>query len=271
MRPYLATMDARFRTLLQYRAAAMAGVVTQFFWGIIRLMILGAFFATSPADSPMTLPQIVAYVWLGQALLGMLPWNVDGDLRTMIRQGTIASELTRPVDLYWTWYVRAIAQRCAPTLLRFVPIVVFAGFVVRWIGLDEWALMPPASWSAALAFILAVIAALFLSAAITTVLNISMLWSLGGEGVNILVFAGAILFSGLIVPLPMFPEWMQVILRLSPFAGLADLPFRVYSGHLPMSELWQVLTLQFIWTAVIIALGRWLLATGVRRLVIQGG
>jgi hypothetical protein len=29
----------------------------------------------------MSLPQIVAYVWLGQALLGLLPWNVDAELQ----------------------------------------------------------------------------------------------------------------------------------------------------------------------------------------------
>ena len=36
MRPYWAVLSARFRMLLQYRAAALAGLGTQVFWGLIR-------------------------------------------------------------------------------------------------------------------------------------------------------------------------------------------------------------------------------------------
>ncbi len=43
MTPYLAVFSARIRMLLQYRAAAMAGMATQIFWGWIRVMIFAAF------------------------------------------------------------------------------------------------------------------------------------------------------------------------------------------------------------------------------------
>ena len=79
LRPFWAVVSARYRTLLQYRAAAFAGVVTQLFWGAIRLMILAAFYAAATGPQPMNMAEIVAYIWLGQALLGMLPWNVDAD------------------------------------------------------------------------------------------------------------------------------------------------------------------------------------------------
>ena len=44
-RPYVAMLGARFRMLLQYRAAAFAGFATQLFWGAIELMIFAAFYA----------------------------------------------------------------------------------------------------------------------------------------------------------------------------------------------------------------------------------
>ena len=43
MRAYWAIFSARFRALLQYRAAAAAGCVTQVFWGLIRVMIFAGF------------------------------------------------------------------------------------------------------------------------------------------------------------------------------------------------------------------------------------
>ena len=35
LQPYRAVVSARFRTLLQYRAAALAGLWTQVFWGLV--------------------------------------------------------------------------------------------------------------------------------------------------------------------------------------------------------------------------------------------
>src|SRR5439155_16836295 len=99
MNAYAAILSARFRTLLQYRAAAAAGFGTQLFWGFIRVMIFTAFYRSSTAPQPMSLPQVVTYVWLGEATLIMLLAGVDRDVQAMIRTGTVAYELVRPLDL----------------------------------------------------------------------------------------------------------------------------------------------------------------------------
>ncbi len=54
MTSYRAILSARFRTLLQYRAAAVAGVVTQFAFGFIHIMVLTAFYhiRRAAADGP---------------------------------------------------------------------------------------------------------------------------------------------------------------------------------------------------------------------------
>ena len=90
---YVAVISARYRTLLQYRAAAIAGIVTQLFWGAIKIMVMMAFFAVAPSSQPMSLAEVVSYIWLGQALLGMLPWNIDKELESLIRRGDVAYEL----------------------------------------------------------------------------------------------------------------------------------------------------------------------------------
>ena len=36
----------------------------------------------------------------------------------------------------------------------------------------------------------------------------------------------------MIIPLPLFPDWAQPVVWALPFAGLVDLPFRVYTGHI---------------------------------------
>jgi ABC-2 type transport system permease protein len=272
MRAYLATLQARFRVLLQYRAAALSGVVTQLFWGVIRIMILEAFYRRSGgAGAPMSFGQAAVYVWLGQAFLGMLPWSVDGDLRAMIRRGDVVCELTRPVDLYWNWYVRAVAQRSAPTLLRCIPISIVAGLLLHLTPLAGWSLQGPAGVAAFGAFAATMVGALLLAAAITAVLHISLLWSLGSEGVSILVLAGGTLLTGLVVPLPLFPDWLVAYLQYSPFAFLGDVPFRLYCGQIPAERVGWLLLVEAGWVVVLVVFGRRLLNQGLRRLVIQGG
>jgi ABC-type uncharacterized transport system permease subunit len=99
-RAHAEVMGVRLREAAQYRAAALAGVFTQVVFGFIIFMTLDAFSTGRPARSPMTRPQLVSYVWLGQAFLALLPWNLDRDVVQMLRTGAIAYELLRPLDLY---------------------------------------------------------------------------------------------------------------------------------------------------------------------------
>jgi ABC-2 type transport system permease protein len=80
-----------------------------------------------------------------------------------------------------------------------------------------------------------------------------------------------VIFSGMLVPLPLYPDWMQFMLDLQPFRGLVDLPFRLYMGHLPPTDLPSVLLHQLGWTAALVYLGRWWLSHHIHRLVVQGG
>jgi ABC-2 type transport system permease protein len=271
LRPYRAILRARFEMLLQYRAAALAGLWTQIFFGLVLLMIYEAFYRSTTAPQPMTFPEVVSYVWLGQALLAMLPWNADAEIRAMVRSGAVAYELCRPIDLYALWYARALAGRTAPTILRAVPMFVFAVVVLPLIGLGEWRLASPPSTAAALVFAATLVCTLLLGCALSTLINISLLWTISGEGAVILLTTLAPFLSGMIVPLPLFPNWAQPIVQALPFAGLVDLPFRVYTGHIPTGNVVSVLQHQILWTIALVLFGRWLLSRGMRRVVVQGG
>lgn len=263
MKPYIAILSARMRTLLQYRAAALAGLVTQLFWGGIRVMVFTAFYQSSTAAQPMSLPNTISYLWLIQALLLLLPFRLDPELRAMMRDGSIAYELARPTDLYWLWYARAIAQRFAPALLRAVPLLLIAW---AFLGLR----LPP-SPGAALAFVVSLAGAVLLSAAISTLMTITMLWTISGEGLWRLLSILTMFLSGSYVPLPLFPEWAQPFLAAQPFRGVMDTPFRFYVGHIPTHGLLAGLAHQLVWTAAFVLIGRLVLARGVSRLVVQGG
>ncbi len=137
LRPYAAVLSARLRTLLQYRAAALAGFATQLFWGFLKIMVLEAFFRARPEAQPMSFAAVVNHVWLGQALLGMFPWNLDRDVDSMVRTGTVAYDLLRPIDAYAHWYARALGWRIASPALRAPPLLLVAAGLLPALGLGR--------------------------------------------------------------------------------------------------------------------------------------
>jgi ABC-2 type transport system permease protein len=155
-------------------------------------------------------------------------------------------------------------------MLRAVPMTVFAMLVLPVIGLPEWQLAPP-SLAAGLGFVVALAGALVLACAMSTLINVTLLWTVSGDGMVMIAATSVSFFSGLLVPLPLFPDWAQPVLEWLPYAGLADQPFRIYTGDLPISELPLVVGRQLGWTLALVAFGRWLIARGMRRLVVQGG
>ena len=271
IRPYAGVLAVRFKMILQYRVAAIAGFATQFFWGVVKLMILAAFYASAVAEPPLTFEQVIVYVWLGQALLALLPWNVDQEIAQSIRTGDVAYELLRPLDLYGFWFARTLAFRAATTSLRMVPMLLVAFFLLPLVGLEEWAMPLPASGTGFVLFCVSLVPVLLLSTAITMILHIALIWTLSGEGLNRIMPGIVSVFSGLIVPLPLFPDWAQSFLFWQPFKGLADVPFRIYSGSIPVSSAGAEILLQCAWVAVIVGLGVALLARARTKLVVQGG
>ncbi len=261
MSAYVAVFSARFRGLLQYRAAALAGLVTQVFWGMVRVAIFTAFLRASAAASPMPLHEVVTYLWLTQAFLLLLPWKPDPEIEQLVRSGQVAVELVRPIDLYWHWYARAVAQKTAPALLRCLPMIPLAVLL--------FGMRMPTDVGAALAFLLSIVAAVALSAAIVTLISISLLFTTSAKGVQLLAGAVVNLFSGALVPLALLPDTWSALVHALPFRGVMDTPFRLWLGD---TQGWPVLVAhQLGWTLAFAFLGWVLVRRAVRRMEVHGG
>lgn len=273
LRPYVSLFVSRFQMMLQYRGAAFAGFVTQCWWGGLKVMILAAFYgaSTAAANAPITLSQAITYTWISQALLAMLPWLGDPDIGTAVRTGTVSYDRLRPLDFYSMWYSRAAGWIASRTVLRALMMFGFAAVLMPLMGWDEWAWKAPENPAAACFFVLSIGLSLLHSAAFVMLINICVAATLNAKGINSLVGAPIIVFSGNLMPLSLFPDWMQTALLLQPFAGLLDIPLRIYFGQLAGLAALGGLALQVFWIAVVVLLGRGWLSRVLRNLEMQGG
>jgi len=83
LRPYLTALRIRARLETQYRAAALGGLVTQVFFGLVYIFIYEAFFDGS---DPEALRETITYVWLQQMFFRLL-LSTDGELNQQILSG----------------------------------------------------------------------------------------------------------------------------------------------------------------------------------------
>ncbi len=257
MTPYIAVFKARFSQGLQYRAAALAGALTQVCFGLFIVCALEAFQAAKPAAA-LDLPKSVSYVWLGQAMLALLPWGPDPALRDVVRLGEVGTQLSKPLDLYWSWFARSLGFRLSGALLRFVPCVVFSMWALPALGLRSLALGPPASAAAALAFALALPGAALVSAAVTTFFPIVYFRGVTSGASAPLLTALVSLSGGLLAPLPLLPV-VGTLLAFGPVAQVSDAGFKLWTGATSPGSVIVTIALQAFWLAACALAGKaWL-------------
>ncbi|WP_169083411.1 ABC transporter permease [Paenibacillus sp. PL91] len=267
MKAYLSVFKLRLTNGLQYRTAALAGIATQFFWGFIIIMVFEAFYSGAVTQPPISLKQLITYVWLQQAFLAFIMlWFRDNELFQLITTGNIAYELCRPSGIYGLWYAKLIAQRLASAILRSLPILAVAFFLP-----EPYRMPAPSDPLALLLFIVALVLGLCMIVSLSMLMYISVFVTLSPAG-SLLMF-GVIgeFLAGMVIPVPLMPSWLQSIVYVLPFRWTADFPFRVYSGHIPKEEALIGIAIQLVWFIVLVALGRAAMAKALRRVVVNGG
>jgi len=267
LRPYLAIFKIRLIAGMQYRAAAWAGVATQFFWGTMQLLVFRAFFAGSNSAPPMNMVQLADFIWLRQAFLALVMlWSMDTELLDLIASGNVAYELARPLSLYLFWFSRVLAFRIARTVLRCFPI-----FIVASLLPGDWAFHLPRDITALAMFIPSLVLAAFLTTALSMIICLITFVSLNPSGARLLMGVIGEFLMGAIIPIPFMPPMLQRVTTLLPFRYIADFPFRVYSGHIAGAEALLGIAAQIFWLLAVIGLGFWGFKSALKRLVIQGG
>jgi len=100
---------------------------------------------------------------------------------------------------------------------------------------------------------------------------ISVFWTMSPVGSVLMIAVAGEFFAGMIVPVPLMPDWMQMIAGFLPFRWSVDFPFRVYTGHIGAQEALAGIGIQMIWLAALAAAGEWLMGRALKRVVVQGG
>ncbi|AQS88412.1 ABC transporter permease [Neoasaia chiangmaiensis NBRC 101099] len=270
-RAYLTSFTLQWKIGLRYRIAVLAGLVAQMWFGAVTLMAYAAVYHHAPdVQAPLTLRQAMTYTWIQQSLFTLLPLGCLPAIGEAARTGAIVYDLLRPVDLWNWWLSSSLARLLGNAVPRAILLACVAGPLAALVGLKDWSLAPPASALAALFALLSFALGALLSATIMMWWNVLTARTLSPLGSYAIATPLSVLLSGMLLPLPLYPGWASIALLVQPFAGIADIPIRIYLGAAIPGGIGTALGLQLCWLAILTVLGRRWLSRIVERMEVQG-
>jgi len=261
---YLAFARKSFQKRMQYRVANLAGLTTNFFFLLVQIFVYTAFYAARTGPQPLNLDEIITYFVLCQVSFMLMPfWGTRSEITSAIKGGDVVLQLTKPVDFQAYWFADECGRAYYYLFMRGVPTFL--------ISLVFFKVAIPQQPTVLIAFAISMTLAIFMSAAITITIFSSAFWTLDTAGISGTFYSIITFFSGMLVPIALWPEWLAHIARWLPFEGLIDVPFSIYLGKITGLEVWIAIGKQVVWNFFFLALGRLLLSRGFSRLVVQGG
>ena len=266
-RPYRALFRIRFTNSLQYRAAALAGVSTQFVWGFMYILAYMAFYESNPAAFPLTFQETVSYVWMQQAFMALFfIWFYEDSIFESIENGHISYELVRPMDLYSRWFTQTTANRMSRAVLRCGPIL-----IVAFLLPEPFRLVLPDSLLQLVLFFISMLLSMGVVVSFAMLIYISAFYTINSMGTRLVIGVAGDFLSGGYIPIPFFPETIRRVVELSPFGAMQNLPLLIFSGHLTGAGLVQGMALQVFWLTVLVLAGRLAIRHALKNVVVQGG
>ena len=252
-----------YQRYLTYRAATLAGLVTNFIFGILRASILVALYGSQTEMDGISVNAAITYAALTQAIIGYLSLFNWFDLMVTVYSGDIATDLLKPMNYVGYWMAKDLGRAIVQLVFR--AFTVMAGYALlfdlTWPqGFTEWLTLGvtlAASW--------------MISFLWRFLVNLASFWSPNAQGILRLFFTLSWFFSGFLMPLRFFPPWVIKLSYLTPFPHMLNTVVEVYLGVLQGIKLLQAITFQFLWIIALLIMVQFTLRAGVRRLVILGG
>lgn len=260
---YASVARLGFRRQFAYPQAALWGLITNLFFGVLRIAVLVALFGQTPQVAGYTVQDAITYTGLTQAFIMALSLFGWTDFMRTVHRGEVASDLLRPHDLLPWWAAQDAGRAAGQFVLRGLPML--ALFALVWgatfpRGLDGWlptTLSLLLAWACGFAF--------------RFLVNCAAFWSADAVGFGRFAWAVLGLGSGFLMPLAFFPGWFQTILAFTPFPSMMNTTVELWLGVRAGPEAWAALAVQLGWALLLWALAAFVLSRGLRRLEVAGG
>lgn len=210
----------------------------------------------------MTFEQITTYYILVVSLSPIINWGVNEIMGNAIREGEILKELLNPISYFNYYFGIRIGELIESTIV---------GVLTFGICSILFGVLLPNGILNFLFFIIIVFLAVIVVYFFELLIGMTAFYTNSIWGVEIFKRAVLSIFSGMIAPITLFPEFLQKIANFLPFKDCIYTPINIYFGELTNIEILQVIMKQCIWIGVLYIIAKIIFNKAIKNITVNGG
>jgi len=259
--PYLNILIASFKEEMTYRLDFLAGIIAPFIQIIVLWFVWSAVFSSSPTPEirGFTFSTMITYTAVAIVMRSYVYPNIEFFVEEGVRTGSIATILIKPLSYPLFCFARHAGQ-IAIWMITYIPIVLFSFLILGINGPASLLFFVSAFIGYLISYLLVFITAMW--AFWTT----GQIWGLRLSRIIISEIA-----SGALIPLSLFPLWLQNILNFLPFQAVFYMPLTIYIGTVSGYAALVTLLIQLAWLGILFSVSYFIWKASIRRIVVQGG
>ncbi len=262
MRKYVEMMKSQIKIQTAYTAWFWASTASSIMRMVIIYFFWHAVYANKTSIGEMSLDTMITYVVLAM-MLGIYVSGIGNQLSGNIRDGSIAIELMRPYDLLTKLVALDLGNTISSLFRDALPMVVIA-FI--FLGIN-----PPTSIEGAILFLISVFLGILIGTQFDLIVGVLAFWTVNVWGLRVLREAIVLFFSGSLIPISLFPQWLQTVSQFLPFQSMVYVPVSIYTGIISGTDAYIAMAIQVFWLVAIFIIVRIFWALAIRKVTIFGG
>lgn len=206
--------------------------------------------------------QMVTYYILVVTLSPFVTWGINEVMAHSIRNGKINKELLNPITYFEYYFGVNLGE------LGFALIVGIATFII---GSIFWNVVFPINIVNFILFIIIILLGIPITFLLQMIVGITGFYTNSIWGMQILRKSVISIFSGMIAPITLFPNWFQNLANILPFKELIYTPINIWLGQVPINEIYFIIIKQVIWVIILYIIAKIFFNHAVKKITINGG
>lgn len=184
-------------------------------------------------------------------------------LPSRISNGSIGNELLKPINFKGIMLAEDFGNICFKLIFQFIPALLIAIFTVG--------MLKPVSIFAFVCFIISAILGFFVLWCISFLVQTTSFWIINVWSIITIKNVFINVLSGSMLPLWFMPDWMQGVIKFTPFSSIYFTPVQIYLGEISGMGILISFMKQCLWILFLYSIGEFLWKKGIKKLVVQGG
>lgn len=239
MKKYWTILKIGIQESFEYRSEILIYMLAWSVRFLISIMLFLALFREQNTIGNYNAQNIVTYFLVIQILTALNFAKTGIQISDDIQSGDFSNFMIKPIS-YTLYY---LILEFSKNIVRFLIALGIFGVILAFYDPDFFQIellerLP--------LILISCIFAYCIASLMNMVIGITAFWITNAKRIIFMYFAIMSIFSGMMIPISLFPDWLQKIVFLTPFPYLLHVPAEMILGHESLPEILKNIVIQIL-------------------------